>query len=179
MEGYEELWVLRDNFVATTYRTHFRKARFESFIKNSFDVIGYCNSKFNSSERNMLIRLKTTLFKAIEKRVKLLRFIVTVLDNDLIQYLAYVNKGMASMIGEWFKWLTNCFSEISQQCRELLPPKAVRKDYPQIYFVAPPRHRFFMDEEIKILMNCMEVTVKSVENVRLIKMMEIWDPNDL
>ena len=70
--------MLGDNFVATMYRTHFKKAKFDSYIKNAFDYVGYCNSKFNSAERNMLIRLKITLAKAIESKTKLPRFIVVV-----------------------------------------------------------------------------------------------------
>ena len=85
-----------------------------------------------------------------------------------------------SLIGKWFEWLANCFADICQHRREILPKKAAKIDYPQIYFVAPPQHRFFMDNDgRKILMHCMEATVKTVNNVRLIKMMEIWNPNNL
>ena len=86
IRGYKELWFIGDNFVATRYRSHFKNACFESFVKDSFDIVGYCNSKFNSPEKNMLIRLKITLAKAIEKRIKLPCFLVVVLDNDLISF---------------------------------------------------------------------------------------------
>ena len=158
--------MLGDNFVVTTYRSHFKKAMFDSFIKNSFDYVGYCNSKYNSAEWNMLIRLKITLAKAIEWKVKLQRFIVVVLDNDLIQFLAFVNRGMASLLGEWFEWMAACFIELCDQRCGSLPAKAKRPDFPQIYFVAPPRHKNFADnEERKILMNCMEATAKTIKTL--------------
>ena len=128
----------------------------------------------------MLIRLKVTLAKAIEKKIKLPRFVVVVLDNDLVQFLAFVNKCMASLIGEWFEWIAACYTELCSQRKDKLPCKAKRFDFPQIYFVAPPRHRNFIDnEERKILMNCMEATAKTMDNVRVVKIMEIWNPNNL
>ena len=161
-------------------QAHFKKAKFASYIKNAFDYVGYCNSKFNTAERNMLIRLKITLAKAIEHKIKLSRFIVVILDNNLIQFPAFVNKGMANLLGEWFEWLASCYNELCEQRKNLLPSKAARPDYPQIYFVAPLRHNNFSDnEERKILMNCMEAMAKIMENIRIIKMMELWNPNDL
>ena len=179
IKAYEEIWIISDNFVATTYCNHFKKAKLDSFMKSRFDVHAFCNGKYNSHETNMLIRLKVTLSKAIEKRVKLPRFIVVVLDNDLIQFLAYVNKGIAMLLGEWFEWLVECYSNLCAQRKKLLPLKAVKEGYPQLYFIAPPRHGFFNDnEERKILFHCMEATVKSFDDVRLVKMMELWNFKD-
>ena len=158
--GYEEMWFIEDNFVTTTYRNNFKKVSFKSYVKDNFELHTYCYSKYNSTEKNLLTRLKVTMAKAVERHTKLLRFVVIILDNDLIQYLAYVSKGIASMLGEWFEWLIGCFTSIFQDRRSLLPPKAVRPDFPQLYFVAPPHHRCFTDNhERKILLNCMEATV--------------------
>ena len=166
--------------MATTYRNHFKKAKSTSFMKTAFDVFAFCNSKYSSKETNMLSRLKGTVSKAIEKRLKLPRFVVVVLDNDLIQFLAYINKGMASLIGELFEWLVECMLQLLKDRKSILPDRAVQDDYPQLYFVAPPRHRCLPDNnERKLLLNCMEATAKVFENARIIKMIEHWSFSDL
>ena len=114
-----------------------------------------------------------TMAKAIEKRVKLPRSIVVVLDNNLIQFLAYVNIGIAILLGEWFEWLITCFTTLFQSRKDTLPKKAVRADYPQLYLMAPPKHRLLNDNhERRLLLDCMEATVKVFDNVQLIKMVE-------
>ena len=71
-----------------------------------------------------------------------------------------------------------------EECKQILPKKAVREDHPQLYFVAPLKHKNFMDNEARtILFNCMEATVWQTKyiNVRLVKIKEVWDfkNNDL
>ena len=148
-------------------------------MKANFDTFAFCNSRFNSQETNLLTRLKSFFSRAVDKRIKLPRFVVVVLDNDLIQYLAFIKKGVETLLGEWFEWVMVCFTELCKARCTQLPKKAVRDDYPQLYFVAPPKHKRFGDNNAQqTLLNCMETTVKIYDNVPLIKMIELWNFND-
>ena len=39
MQGYDSLWFLGGNFLATTYHEHFKLAEGSSYIKDNFEVI--------------------------------------------------------------------------------------------------------------------------------------------
>ena len=156
---------------------HPGKAMSKTILKFSHIAIASTISK----ETNMLIRLKSTLAKAIEKRMRLPRFIVVVLDNDLIQYLAYMNKGMATLVGEFFEVIVTFTNDLIEKRKKILPSKAMKADHPQVYFVASPRHHYFSDNEArKILQNCMEATVKvpTFNNIRMVRIVDIWDFKD-
>ena len=168
--------------MATAYRNHFKKANWENgcFMKDKFDIFPFRSSKYSCSDTNMINQIQNSFCKAISRCIKLPKFVVIVLDNDLTQYLAFINQGAASLLGEMFEWLVKTFLAISQERKDMLPIRAVRTDYPQFYFVAPLRHRNFGDNFIRsTLFHCMESTAKLYNDVRIIKLVKIWNFDDM
>ena len=43
---------------------------------------------------------------------KLPKFVITVLDMDLIEYLDFKGQGFVTMLGNWLKWVVNKFQEL-------------------------------------------------------------------
>ena len=176
VQGYDELWLIGDNFFAETVRPYYLKCAEKMFTKESFEVMTFCKSRHDSNDTNMLSRLCSTLALAINERIKLPKFIVVILDDDLLNYLGYLDNGVAKMIGEWIEWIAEKFTELIKLRIENLPPKAVKAGYPQKYWVAPPHHCNFSNNQARTkLINCMEVTFKLYPNIRLIRMKEVWD----
>ena len=129
----------------------------------------------------MLSRLKNTLVYAVNKRSKLPKYIVIVLDDDLITYLDYCNHGMAAMLGEWIEWIAEQFAKICEKRKTQLPAKAKKDSHPVIYWVAPLQHKNFppiMAEARSLLTSCIQTVTKTHTNMRIIRMKEIWEYNN-
>ena len=183
VSGLDELWFIGDNFVAATYRQHFKKTKIKSFVKENFEVFAFCSSKFADKNTNMISRMQIAFATALNKRIYLPKFVVIVLDDDLIQYLQYKNYGVSTMYGTWIEYLAKEFNSMVQDRIAQLPTKARRNPRfePHIYWMALPAHNGF--DETETLMRtkfnlCMESVVRTYANMRVIKPKVIWDKTD-
>ena len=176
LKGYDELWLIGDNFMAETYRHHFLKNKASFFMKNVFEVLPFCKSRHDCNDTNMLSRIRSCLAKAVSEQGKLPKFIVIILDDDLLDYLQHDGH---AMLGSWIEWLVNCFTEICRDRKSILQANAVRNDYPMIYWAAPPHHRNFLNNpsRSKLLLS-MESVFKLHDEIRIIRMKEIWNYDD-
>ena len=110
-KGNDWIWLLGDNFAATSYRKHFllREDNLDTFIKKRFKHVMSCNSRFNIPTANMLVRLQNSFVSAFNNKntggPPLPKFILIVLDNDIISFLRYTGVGSAEMMGSWIQWL--------------------------------------------------------------------------
>ena len=181
MTGYHELWLLGDNFMAKSFREHFKKPSDNFFMKENFEVFPCCSSRYSSNNTNMLSRIVNSLAKDLNDSTKLPKYIVIVLDNDLIEYLAYADYGIASIFGEWIEFLADTCNDMVQTRKSQLPKKAILHDaYPCIYWVTAPHHMYFKDNQSRTKLNsCLESVIKTKKNMRLVKMKEIWNYKDM
>ena len=174
--GYDELWIVGDNFVSKTYRQHVKRNQKDFLIKENFEVYPFCNSKNNCANRNLIARMQGTFIDAVNEKDKLPRYIVIVLDSDLIEFFDYESYGVASAYGELLQYLVNAISLACDDIKKLLPKKATREDYPCIYWAAAPHHKYFDDNSMHTKFNnCLESIVKLYPKMRVIKMKEVWD----
>ena len=171
-----------DNFVAETYRVHFKKAMRDgsSYIKSNFEYHSACNSKMNSHDVNLLSRLLNTFIEEINKRGKLPKYVLVVLDDNIIQFLDYLGYGISGFYGEWLEWIVNEMSKAIRDRKGQLPKKAVKDSYPMIYWVAPPVHK---NMELKIIeaRNKFNLVLTSLiklqDNMRVIRL-KAWDKDN-
>ena len=180
--GLDALWFIGDNFMAETYRKYFRKNEdHDWFVKENFEVTGFCSSKYSDSNSNMLSRIINSYAYALNetKLFKLPKFIVVVLDDDLIQYLGFVGKGTTCCYGEWLEYIVKNMLDMTKIRLASLPKKAVKTGYPQLYFVVPPHHAQFTDNKARTrVASAMEVVCKEFTEVCIIRMKEIWNYGD-
>ena len=110
------VWIVGDNFAARLYRTHFKKATSKDlYIKNNLEYIPFINSRYSSSNSNMLAHIQNTFVSAFNKtKDKLLpKYIVMVFDDDLITYLGFKRgDGVATLLGSWVEWLEEGFNRV-------------------------------------------------------------------
>ena len=127
----------------------------------------------------MISRIRNSFAKALNDRVRLPRFIVIILNRDLIDYLNYDNYGLSGMVGPWIEWLAAEFNKLINDQKNCLPKKAVREDYPQLYWCNNPCHMDFIDNNPRIKLDAvMESVMNLYSNMRVIKLKECWRPND-
>ena len=181
--GLEVVWFLGDNFAATTYRKYYlnrsqtykegSSITFEDYISSHYDYHMQCNSRFNSSTENMLVRIQNTLAGAVNKSIALPKYIIVILDDDLITYLDYKGVGVGELLGEWLRWLMTEIEVIIKARKDQLPVKVKRDMEPCIYWCISPTHVNFSAQrnDLRKKLNfCLESLLKNRENMRILKL---------
>ena len=159
------------------------KDEFKFFIKENYDFSMYCNSRYNSPTQNMLIRLQNTFVSTINQSLTqcLPKYMLLVLDDDIINFMAFTKTGMTQLISNWVTWLVQQFKLAVAKRKEKLPKKSKSSVEPCIYWCLPPTHISFgeaANECRKKFGFCVESIVKDIPNMRVIKMKEGWNYSD-
>ena len=137
--GLDNVWLLGDNFVASTYRKYFLQRlelieeevrKEELFIKSNYDFDLYCNSRYNSPTQNMLVRLQNTFARALNGNIALPRYMIVILDDDLIDFLTFKQAGISQILGEWLIWLIKELDTVINSMKTKLPAKSKRETEP-------------------------------------------------
>ena len=183
IKGVESLWLVGDNFLAETYRPHFKlKNDPQFYMKEFFEVIPYCSSRHNDKNQNIVSRLQITMAKALNDNTYLPNTIVVPLDNDIIDYLQYSKDfGLSMILGEIVEWLVQSFESLLESKAQMLPRRALKDQPTSIYWVAIPSHVNF-DYEQRNMRNkfnlCLESVVRQHKHMRVIKLKNCWDHSD-
>ena len=107
------------------------------------------------------------------------KFVIIVLDDDLMRYLDYLEQGLTELYGSWVEWIMRKLEIMTSERIASLPEKTKKFGYPQVYWVALPHHKNFKDNGARSRMvNALETTCKQFDFIRLIRMKEIWDYED-
>ena len=176
------LWILGDNFTAKSYRSHFKSRNANHYIKKNYEVTAFCNSKFASSNTNMLSRLQNTLATGLNKTKNgiLPKYILVILDDDLITYLDYKREGVATLLGKWIEWLVKEFNSLIGDRKKQLPQHC-RKIEPFFYWVSAPTHDNFSKERNNLHMKfnlSLDSVIGLQSNMRVVRMKDPWNPKD-
>ena len=51
LKGLSKVWILGDNFLAKSYRKNFKKAQFDSYLKDHYEVLAFCSSKYSDKKK--------------------------------------------------------------------------------------------------------------------------------
>ena len=179
-------WIIGDNFTAKSYRNHFRKdSSDKSFIKDNYDYTAFCNSRFSSTNTNMLARLQNSLvsgFNQTKNGAILPKCILIVLDDDLITFLDFDKEGTTTLLGTWVEWLAKAFTVAINERLQQLPDRCKKEqNKPFLYWVSAPTHSYFSKarNSLRIKFNLsLESVMKTFDNMRAIKIKEHWDSRD-
>ena len=187
IKGLSNLWILGDNFTAKTFWKYFLSRpdviegevfHEKSFIKEEFEFFPHCNSRYNSSIQNILIRLQNTFASAINKNISLPNYMLIVMDYDLIEAMDFQDPGMSGLMGEWLSWLTKALTLLIDACKHQLPVKAKKLDQPCVYWVLAPLHSGFsqkVNDCRKKINFCLESMLKGRSDMCVIKFKDKWD----
>ena len=165
-----------------SYRTHFKKQDGphgkKHYIKDNYDFTPFCNSRFASSNTNMLSRLQNSLATGLNKMKEELMpsYVLVVPDDDLITFLDFKKDGAATLLGSWIEWLSNQFRSTLE---EQLPHKCRYNTF--IYWVAAPVHSNFSHElnNLRTKFNlALDSVIRTKQNMRVIRLKEYWNAID-
>ena len=125
----------------------------------------------------MLVRIQNTFVNAVNKNHSLPKYIIVILEDDLISFMNYSGKGMSELMGNCLTWLDKKFKEGIDKRKSQLPDKAKHPDQPCVYWVLPPLHSGFSITCHKIRTNyskCLETLLKGRRDMRVIKLKAEW-----
>ena len=176
-----DLWFIGDNSLALSYRKSFKKAKGDFYLKDSFEVTSFCSSKYSDANTNAISRLINIFAHAVNISKRMPKYIVVMLDGDLIDYLGFRGKGIAMFYGEWIEYLADQFNKMINMRKGFLPTKAKIDKDPFFYWINTPAHLGFSDEEL-LASECSNTILHSVmqthSNMRSVKFKDFWDKED-
>ena len=176
---YDSLWIFGDNYVASTSRVNFKLSQEEFFAKKNFDFDVFCGSRYENNEPNLIKRVIYSLAVAFNRHIKLPRFIIVMLDNDIISWMGYSGFRVSRILGSLLECLVNIIEKMIADRKAELPTKAVKFNYPIVYWAVSPRHIYFLDNELRKKFNlCLEAVIKQKAHMHVLKIKEIWDEHD-
>ena len=115
-----------------------------------------------------------------QKSSLLPKYVLVVLDDDLISYLDFKREGLATLLGTWVEWLVKELSEIVKTRLSQLPLKS-RKVVPFFYWVTAPNHTYFSKERnalcTKFILS-LESVIRAQDNMRVIRLKDGWNSKD-
>ena len=169
------MWMLGDKFLTRSYRDYVKKDGQDMFMNQYFDTTPLCSSRFESNNTNMISRIEGLFAKGLNRMKKLPKYVIIILDDDLIQFLGYDNQGLSGILGSWIECLIKTLDDMVTERKENLPKKVLNEDYPMIYWVTCPHHKFYKNNHAHTKFNaCLEVAMKLKNNMRVIKM-KTWE----
>ena len=175
IEGFDQLWILGDEFLARPYIDHVKNSDYQLYMKSRFEVFPICNSKASSNNTSILSRIENEFIAKINEKIKLPAYILVVLDDDFIQYLKYDGYGISECLCQLIKYLAQSLAAACHQQKKMLPLKAVKEQFPMFYWATLPQHKYFQNRTIRAKFNnCLESVLKLHNNMRQLKMKEIW-----
>ena len=179
--GAHLLWFLGDNFLAKSFRNHFKRKDDDFYVKTHYDFSPYCNSKFASANQNMLARIQNALAAALNapQNTRLPQYIIVVLDDDLISFLDFAGSGTATLLGSWIQWLVEQFNLLLLARKEQLPAHCNKEVF--FYWVCAPTHTCFSKERNHIWVKfnlSLDSVIRTQPNMRLIKIKDRWNAKD-
>ena len=145
--------------------------------------MAFCNSKYASSNQNMLSRIQNTFAVALNQTKKggiLPRYVIVVLDDDLIMYLDFKKDGAATLLGTWVQWIAKEFNRLLDIRRKQLPSKCVKTNT-FFYWVTAPIHSHFTKERNNLRMKfnlSLDAVIRTQHNMRVVRLKEFWNTGD-
>ena len=178
MKGIKKVWIVGDNLMATSFQQHFKKSKFEFFLKEQFEGTGFCSSKYSDSNTNPLSRIQIITAAALNAKDFMPHFIIMVIDNKLIEHVRYKGCSVATMYDTLVEWLCKEVWNLIEEKFKLLPKKA--RVATQVYWVLLSNSDYMPDCDRVVrerFRKCLESVVQMYEAMRVIKL-KMWDPSD-
>ena len=93
----QKIWIIGDEFMSQSFEEHLYQT--ERYAAIQFELFGYYNNKYTSANPNMVSRIRNQMVRAVKENILLPKFIVVVLDENLIKYMNYYEFGVLEAFG--------------------------------------------------------------------------------
>ena len=97
IKGYDKVWFMGDEFMTRSFEQYFKQQNhneYAGYVRKYFEVANYSSSQYLSNDRNCVSRIRNAVARGINEHVLLPKYIVIVLDDDLIKYIGLKEYGV-------------------------------------------------------------------------------------
>ena len=147
-----------------------------------YNVSVFCNGSLNKSmiNRNVIGRVRNCLVEAINEHVLLPKFIIVILEDDLIRAVHHYSDGISNILSTLTKWMASEFHKLLSAHKESLPTKARKFKYPQVLWTAAVHNKSFSANANyyrKKFNTCLLSVAESFREME-VAMLHTWDMHD-
>ena len=161
-----------------TITRYFLRADTPGYTVTHFDVAGFYNNQYRSTNPNVVSRLRNTIIKGIDAEKLLPKFILVIPDDDLIKVVDQ-GFGFSDSMGRIIHHIMLEHNRIIAAHKENLPRKSRKVGYPQIVWIEAPLRVNFSNNSARVKFNtALESMAKHHENVHTLKLKKGWDDQD-
>ena len=144
------------------------------------------HTRFDSS--NPLARIQNNLIRALANRSEIPKYIVVVLEDDVIKFLNYNDYGVSELYGKTIDYLFRELKNITTSFKNKLPQKARRITWPFFIWLTPTTHANYSNNALrKKFGHEMDALINGTINKRqfghsgaaALKLMQLWCCDDV
>ena len=148
----------------------------DSYLGKKYEIRVFHNDQTSSHIRSALGRITNTIPVALNKHDKLPKYIVIVLEADLMKCINHKDVGIARIYSDCLNYLADSFHNNIFDRKESLPKKSARYLYPHVFWVALPLHKSFNNNNYRNKFSAaMGEVITNFKEMKLLKMRKHWD----
>ena len=190
--AYETIWIFGDRFVSesrNTIRRLFNMGnpsndlihsanRYNSHIAEKYGVKIFTTTD-QQLNRSALGRLCNNMATAINSNSPLPKYILVVIEDNLIRCVNYCKPGVSLIFGRIIQWLADQYHSMLIDRKNALPAKCVKDLWPQIFWVGLPYHQSFRNGQTRFKFNqSLDNVIPLYNEMRVLKIRRRWNYND-
>ena len=127
----------------------------------------------------MISRIRNTMVTGIQEHKYLPKFVIVVIDDDLIRYINYPQYGISEALGKLVNWVMSEFNRIVAAQKDFLPKKARKPDQPHFMWIEAPYHISFQNNSLRAKFNrALQNMAKFNESHMVMQLKKGWIEND-
>ena len=150
------------------------------YIRQNYNIVGKSSNKYTSNNPNLISRVQCQLVRAIHDEIKLPKYIVMVMDDDIVDIFRDTPELVTdTSMGKIINVMMNDIRKLIQMQKEYLPTKAKRMSYPHIIWIEAPIHDNFRNNYERTVFNRnLNSVVKLFDDISILKLKKIWEPTN-
>ena len=178
--GRDPLWIIGDEFSSRTSHSLLNLDEEECFTTRNFETTITAANRFSNYQSNALVRIRNSLVKTINDRAELPKFLIFILEDDLIKNLGYNRTGAESGYSRVIDWLITEIKDVIEKAKQIMPEKALRADYPYILWICPTSHMWYENNHSrKLFSTVLDKAVSEQKGMAALKLRQLWsDTNE-
>ena len=139
-----------------------------------------CEEETNDGSFNLLARLVNTITTALKERSEIPKYLIILLEDDIINYVNYDSFGVTEMFGKIADYLNR---EIKRTINEFkgkyLPPRARKFTWPQVIWIVPTLNEHYSNNILrKKFGGELTAIVKNQHQAHGFKLKQLWNNLD-
>ena len=127
---------MKDSFESLSSKPHTC-----DFMYRNFEIESYACDNKSSNDPLPLSRIRNLITKAHNRFNRLPKYIILVLEDDVVNATDYNDYGLALAYQRLVEWLAREYHRAVLSIKEKLPSKAIANNCPHIIWIAPSLHK--------------------------------------